>query len=80
MVVILAFKLTFEDHLNNVLAKVNKTVGLLHKLQNSLSRTMLITIDKAYIRPHLDYGDLLCDQTFNNSFTENYNVFNVTHV
>ena len=70
MVVILAFKLTFEDHLNNVLAKVNKTVGLLHKLQNSLSRAMLITIDKAYIRPHLDYGDLLYDQTFNNSFKE----------
>ena len=31
---------------------------------------MLITIDKAYIRPHLDYGDLLYDQTFNNSFKE----------
>ena len=70
MVVILAFKLTFEDHLNNVLAEVNKTVGLLHKLQNSLSRTMLITIDKTYIRPHLDYGDLLYDQNFNNSFKE----------
>ena len=70
MVVILDFKLTFEDHLNNVLAKVNKTVGLLHKLQNSLSRTMLITIDKTYIRPHLDYGDLLYDQNFNNSFKE----------
>ena len=21
--------------------------------------------------PHLDYGDILCDQTFNNSFHEN---------
>ena len=30
--VILDFKLTFEDHLNNVLAKVNKAVGFLRKL------------------------------------------------
>ena len=45
--VILDFKLTFEEHLNNVLAKVNKTVGLLRKLQNLLPRTTLITIYKA---------------------------------
>ena len=34
----LDFKLTFEDHLNNVLAKVNKAVGLLRKLRNLLLR------------------------------------------
>ena len=32
--VILDFQLIFEEHLNNVSAKVNKTVGLLRKLQN----------------------------------------------
>ena len=32
--IILDFKLTFEEHLNNVLAKVNKAVGLLRKLRN----------------------------------------------
>ena len=32
--VILDFKLTFEEHLNNVLAKVNKVVGLLRKLRD----------------------------------------------
>ena len=37
--VILDFKLTFEEHLNNVLAKVNKAVGLLHKLRNKLPIT-----------------------------------------
>ena len=37
--VILNFKLTFEEHLNNVLAKVNKAVGLLHKLRNKLPIT-----------------------------------------
>ena len=66
--VILDFKLTFEEHLNNVLAKVNKAVSLLRKLRNILPRTTLITIYKAFIRPHLHCGDVLYDQAFNNSF------------
>ena len=73
--VILDFKLTFEEHLNNVLAKVNKAVGLLRKLRNILPRTTLVTIYKAFIRPHLEYGDVLYDQAFNNSFTEKLESF-----
>ena len=57
--VILDFKLTFEEHLNNVSAKVNKAVGLLRKLRNILPRRALITKYKPFIRPHLDYGDVL---------------------
>ena len=68
--VILDFKLTFEEHLNNVLAKVNKAVGISSKLRNILPRTALITIYKAFNRPNLDYGDVLYDQAFNNSFKE----------
>ena len=66
----LDFKLTFEEHLNNVLAKVNKAVGFLRKLRNLLPSATLITIYKAFIRPHLGYGDVLYNQTFNNSFKE----------
>ena len=66
--VILDLKLTFEEHLNNVTAKVKKAVGFLRKLRNILLSTTLITIYKAFIRPHLDYGDVLYDQNFNNSF------------
>ena len=73
--VILDFKLTFEEHLNNVLAKVNKAVDLLRKLRNILPRTTLITIYKAFIRPHLDYSDDLFDQVFNNSFKERLGSF-----
>ena len=73
--VILDFKLTFEDHLNNVLAKVNKAVGLLRKLRNLLPRTTLITISKAFIQPYLDYGDVLYVQAFNNSFNEKLESF-----
>ena len=70
MGVILDFKLTFEEQLNNVLAKVNKAIGFLRKLRNSLPRTTLITIYKAFIQPHVDYGDVLYDQAFNNLFKE----------
>ena len=53
------------------LAKVNnKSVVLLRRLRNFLPRTTLITIHKAFIWPHLKYGDVLCDQAFNNLFKE----------
>ena len=68
--VTLDFKLTFEEHLNNVLAKVNKAVGLLRKLRNILPRTTLITIYKTFIPPDKDSGDVLYDQASNNSFIE----------
>ena len=45
--------------------KINKTIGLLRKLQNLLPRIALIKIYKAFVRPHLDYGDILYNQAFN---------------
>ena len=41
--------------------KVNKTIGLLHKLQNTLPKTSLITIFKSFIRPRV----------YNTSFHQN---------
>ena len=66
--VILDVKLTFEEHLKNVFNKANKTIGLLRKLSNLLPRQALVIIYKSFIRPHLDHGDVLYDQAFNNSF------------
>ena len=66
--VILDVKLTFEEHLKNVFNKTNKTIGLLKKLSNLLPRQALVTIYKAFIRSHLNYGDVLYDQAFNNYF------------
>ena len=60
---------TLNEPLNNVLNKVNKTIGLLRKLQKLLSRSTLITIYKAF-RSHLDYGDILYDQICNGSLHE----------
>ena len=51
-----------------VFLKINKTLGLFRKLQNLLPKSTLITIYKAFVRPHLDYGDILYDQAYNMSF------------
>ena len=48
--------------------KVNKTIGLLRKLQNILLREPLLTIYKSFVRPHLDYGDIIYDRHYSNSF------------
>ena len=37
-------------------------------MQNTLPRQALITIYKAFVRPHLDYGDILYEQAYNGSF------------
>ena len=50
--VTLDFKLTFADHFNNVLAKVNKIIGLLCKLRDLLPGTTIIAICKAFVWLH----------------------------
>ena len=61
-------KLSFGIHIKTTLTKVNRNIGLLRISQQVLSRPSLITIYKSFIRPHLDYGDAIFDQVFNNSF------------
>ena len=45
---ILDTKLDFSLHLENLQNKVNKTIGLLRKLQDTLPRTPLVTIFKGF--------------------------------
>ena len=49
---------------------MNRTISLLRKLQNNLPRTLLVIIYKFFVRLHLDFEDILYDQTFNHSFHE----------
>ena len=62
---VLGNPLSFEHHLKMILNKVNKTIGLLSKIHNILSRSVLLTICKSFIRPHLDYSDIIYDQAYN---------------
>ena len=71
----LDLKLTFDNHIETILTKANRTMGLLRKLQQVLPKPSLITIYKAFIRPHLDYGDNIFDQPFNNSFYQRLESF-----
>ena len=61
-------KLNFQGHLKSILNKVNKTIGLLRKLHNTLPRLPLLAIHKPFIRPHIDYGEIIYDVAYNVSF------------
>ena len=50
--------------------KVNKTIGVLRKLQNTPLGTSLLTIYKSFIRPQLDYGDIIYGHAYNPSFQQ----------
>ena len=52
--VILGSNLISDEHLKMVSLKISKTLGLLRKLQNLLTRSALITIYKAFVRLYLD--------------------------
>ena len=64
-------RLTFDEHLTNVSNKISETIGLLRKLQNIVPRPAPLTIYKCFIRPHLDYGDIIYDQAYNLPFHQN---------
>ena len=66
--VMLDSKLIFDEHLKMASLKISKTLGLLRKLHNLLPRSALITIYKAFVRPYLDYSDILYDQVYNTLF------------
>ena len=65
---LLDFRLDFQEYWKSLVKKVNTTVALLRKFQNILPRSALLTISKCFVRSHLDYGDIIYDEAFNNSF------------
>ena len=58
----------FDEHFKTISLKISKTLWLLRKLHNLLPISTLITIYKAFVRPYLDYGDILYDQAYIMSF------------
>ena len=71
-------KLNFEEHLSEVETKVNKTVGIIWKLEKVLPRSALLTIYKSFFRSQLDYGDKIYENHLMNLFTLNWNHFSIT--
>ena len=61
-------KLNFQTHIKEKIAKASKVIGIIRKLAQVLPRESLITIYKSFVRPHIDYGDIIYDQPNNDSF------------
>ena len=70
LVLVLDSKLTFNEHINHILSKVNKSIGLLHKSQSVLPRSSLLTIYKTFVHSHFGYADVVYDQSYTSSFHE----------
>ena len=61
-------KLNFNHHVKEKITKANKGIGVIKKLSNTLPRDAMLTIYQSFVRPHLDYGDIIYDQPQNESF------------
>ncbi len=57
--VILDNKLSFVAHIKSAISKTRKGIGLLKYLSKYLPRHTLNELYKLYIRPYLDYGDVI---------------------
>ena len=57
--IILDSKLSFSAHIKSAISKSRKGIGLLKYLSKYLPRHTLDELYKLYVRPHLDYGDII---------------------
>ena len=57
--VILDSKLSFASHIQSVISKCRQGIGMLRFLSKYLPRHTLNELYKLYVRPHLDYGDII---------------------
>ena len=50
--------------------KYNNSVGIMKKLSLTLSRNSLLTIYRIFVRPILDYADIIYDKPLTESFKD----------
>ena len=68
--ILLDQKLNFKQHIDSAISKVKKGISVIKKLRHNLPRKSLVTICKSFLRPLIDYGDIIYDQPQNESFCE----------
>ena len=56
---VLDSKLSFPTHIKSAISKTRKGIGMLRFLSSYLPRNTLNDLYKLYVRPHLDYGDVI---------------------
>ena len=62
---VLDFKFDFNGHISNKINKCNKIIGIMKKLSLFLSRKTSLKIYQSFVRPSLDYADIIYDKPFN---------------
>ena len=66
-------KLNFESHIREASLKARRGIGMIKYLSKYVSRNVLDQIYKLYVRPHLDYGDIIYhryDPEMQSAFTQ----------
>ena len=57
--IILDHKLDFQSDIREAILKARRGIGMIKYLSRCISRQVLDQVYKLYIRPHLDYGDII---------------------
>ena len=63
-------KLSFLDHINEKIKRATKGVTVVRKMNLLLPRSSLLTIYKSFVRPHVDYGDIIYDEPNNSCLSD----------
>ena len=75
---ILDKNLSVENHINEKISKANKVIGMIKRLCSLLPRNSLLTIYKSFVRPHLDYCNIIYHKSGNDGISyTNYSPGNV---
>ena len=70
--IFLDFPLTFEKHFKDITTSVNKTIAMLQTLQKIWPRLQLMTINIAFVRQNLDYGDVSYAKGYKGTFHQKF--------
>ena len=70
--IILDSKLSFSAHIQAAINKSRKAIGMLKFMSKYLPRNTLNELYKLYVRPHLDYGDVIYHIPQGTDGSENY--------
>ena len=66
--IVLDSKLNFSAHVDQKIKKCNRMIGLIRLLSINIPQNALLTIYKSFVRPPLDYGDILYYKRNNENF------------
>ena len=70
-------RLSFNKYIQSKMNKCYKMIGVIKRLSIDLPRDALLRIYKSFIRPHLDYEDIIYDKTHKNLLKTKLKISNV---